>query len=166
MNVQEKRKVLFLCTGNSARSILAEYLLRSMDRRFDSRSAGAEPSGRVHPMALAVLRDVYGIDTRDAGSKSWTVFDDDFDFVITVCDHARDTCPRWPGSSAIRAHWGLPDPAKADEASAEQAFRRVAEEIHDRVRRFCALPFDQLKGKELSERIARIGHPGAAGVGD
>ena len=157
-----KRKVLFLCTGNSARSILAEYLLRSMDSRFESFSAGAEPTGRVHPVAIEVLENVYGIDATDSASKSWTAFDDvDFDVVITVCDHARDTCPLWPGSSAIIAHWSSPDPAAAqgDSARVERAFRRVAEQIHHRLERFCALPFGRSTIAELAEEIQRIGQP-------
>lgn len=159
-----KRKVLFLCTGNSARSILAEYLLRSMDPRFESYSAGAEPTGRVHPVAIEVLKTVYGIDASDSESKSWTAFDDvDFDVVITVCDHARDTCPLWPGSSSIIAHWSSPDPAAATggEARVERTFRRVAEQIHHRLERFCALPFGRSTIADLAEEIQRIGQPEA-----
>ncbi len=166
MNHHQKRKVLFLCTGNSARSILGEYLLRSMDPRFETWSAGADPTGKVHPMAVQVLREVYGVDATGAESKSWQVVKDvDFDVVITVCDHARDTCPILPGSSAILAHWGSEDPARASSGEAEAAFRReteaafrrVAAEIHDRLERFCALPFDQLEGDELADRVRHIG---------
>ncbi|MCP3957876.1 MAG: arsenate reductase ArsC [bacterium] len=160
-----KRKVLFLCTGNSARSILAEYLLRSMDPRFESHSAGAEPTGRVHPVAIEVLKNFYGIDASSAESKSWTAFDGArFDVVITVCDHARDTCPLWPGSSAIIAHWGSPDPVAVDgdAARVEVAFRRVAEETHHRLERFCALPFARATIAELAEAIQRIGQPAEA----
>ncbi len=158
MNDHGKRKVLFLCTGNSARSILGEYLLRSMDSRFETWSAGAEPTGKVHPMAVQVLRDAYRIDATGAESKSWqAVADVDFDIVITVCDHARDTCPILPGSPAIQAHWGSEDPARASGDSAEAAFRRVAAEIHRRLERFCALPFDQLEREELAGRLRRIG---------
>ncbi len=144
MSDRRKRKVLFLCTGNSARSILGEYLLRAMDARFETYSAGAEPTGKVHPMALQVLREGYGIDAGDAESKSWEAVQDvDFDVVITVCDHARDTCPM-PGSSAVQAHWGSPDPAAAGADEAEAMFRSVAAEIHGRLERFCALPWDRL----------------------
>ena len=161
MDDHEQRKVLFLCTGNSARSILGEYLLRSMDSRFETYSAGAEPTGKVHPMALEVLRDAYGIDAGDAESKSWqAVSDVAFDVVITVCDHARDTCPILPGSSAILAHWGSEDPARAVGDEAGAVFRRVAAEIHRRLERFCALPFDQLDREELADRLRRIGVEG------
>ncbi len=175
MNQHRKCKVLFLCTGNSARSILGEFLLRSMDSRFETYSAGAEPTGEVHPMALKVLRDVYDVDAAGAESKSWqAVAGVDFDVVITVCDHARDTCPILPGSSAILAHWGSEDPARAsgDEAAAvfrqktEAAFRRVAAEIYRRLERFCALPWERLddvspaslrKDEHLAEQLRRIG---------
>ncbi len=153
-------KVLFLCTGNSARSILGEYLLRSMDARFEVWSAGAEPTGKVHPMALEVLRDAYDVDAGDATSKSWeAVKDVDFDIVITVCDHARDTCPILPGSPAIQAHWGSPDPARATDAEAEAMFRQVAAQIHRRLERFCALPFERLvvERAELAARLRAIG---------
>ncbi len=160
MKDRDKRKVLFLCTGNSARSILAEYLLRSMDPRFETWSAGAEPTGRVHPMASKVLRDAYGIDVAGARSKSWEAVEDvDFDVVITVCEHARNTCPLLPSSPAIQAFWGSPDPAGArgSDAEVEAAFRRVADEIHQRLESFCALPFDSLERKELARRIRAIG---------
>ena len=158
MSDLKKHKVLFLCTGNSARSILGEYLLRAMDPRFETFSAGAEPTGRVHPMALQVLREVYDIDAGDAASKSWqTVADVDFDVVITVCDHARDTCPILPGSTALQAHWGSPDPARAEGDEAETAFRRVAAQIHRRLERFCALLWERLERGELAEQLRRIG---------
>ncbi len=169
MDDRDKRKVLFLCTGNSARSILGEYLLRFMDPRFETWSAGAEPTGRVHPMALEVLHEVYGIDAGDAESKSWqAVAEVDFDVVITVCDHARDTCPIVPGSPAIVAHWGSQDPAQAEGAETEAAFRRetkaafrrVAAEIHGRLERFCALPFERLGRQGLTDRLRRIGAEG------
>ena len=161
MDDSGKHKVLFLCTGNSARSILGEYLLRSMDSRFETYSAGAEPTGKVHPMALQVLRDVYDIDAGDAESKSWQVVKDVvFDVVITVCDHARDTCPILPGSSAILAHWGSEDPARAVGDEAEATFRRVAAEIHGRLEQLCALPFDQLDRQQLTDRLQRIGVEG------
>ncbi len=160
-------KVLFLCTGNSARSILGEYLLRSMDPRFEVWSAGAEPTGKVHPVAIQVLRDAYGIDAGDASSKSWQAVQDiDFDIVITVCGHARDTCPDLPKSPAIQAHWGSPDPAAAAAGEAEAVFRRVAAQIHRRLERFCSLPCERLLASgplrgderaELAERIGRIG---------
>ncbi len=167
MNDDQKHRVLFLCTGNSARSILGEYLLRSMDPRFEAWSAGAEPTGKVHPMALQVLRDAYGIDASGAESKSWEAVQEvDFDVVITVCGHARDTCPGLPESPAIQAHWGSPDPAEADGHEAEAVFRQVAAQIHRRLERFCALPLEgllasaPLRGDERAELAARIGRIG------
>lgn len=158
LNDLEKRKILFLCTGNSARSILGEYLLRAMDSRFESHSAGAEPTGKVHPMAIRVLREVHGIDASDAESKSLEAFGDvDFDVLITVCDHARDTCPILPGKAAIQAHWGSEDPARADDDQAEEVFRRVAAEIRGRLERFCALPWERIGQNQLAEQVRRIG---------
>src|SRR5215813_11272999 len=110
--MSEPYKVLFLCTGSSARSILGEYLLRSIGgTRFEVYSAGSFPTGRVNPLALEVLRNIYNIDARDAKSKSMETFTKtNFDFVITVCDNARESCPVWPGQPII-AHWSSPDPA-------------------------------------------------------
>src|SRR6185295_6236999 len=121
---QRPLKMLFLCTGNSARSILAEYLLRKLEpRRFATYSAGAQPTGTVNPLAGRVLRENYGIDASDARSKSWEEYKGmELDFVITVCDHARESCPIWPGQPIV-AHWGMEDPAAAtgDEAAKLQA---------------------------------------------
>ena len=95
----KKFKILFLCTGNSARSILAEYFLRRLDPvHFETFSAGADPRGRVNPYVLELLSDGYHIDASAARSKSWNEYRDiKFDFVITVCDNARESCPVWPG---------------------------------------------------------------------
>jgi arsenate reductase (thioredoxin) len=129
-------KVLILCTGNSARSILAEYLLRRIGgRRFESFSAGSDPKGEVHPLALQVLRDVYQIDASDARSKSMDEYRDvDFDFVITVCDNARESCPIWPGQPIV-AHWGMDDPAAVEGTDEEKlrAFEEAARILHDRL---------------------------------
>jgi arsenate reductase (thioredoxin) len=100
MKTQKSRfKTLFLCTGNSARSILAEYLLRKVGKdRFEVYSAGVNPKTAPHPMALAILQDNFQIDASNARSKSMEEFKDvEFDFVITVCDNAREACPVWPG---------------------------------------------------------------------
>ncbi len=157
MSDHQKRKVLFLCTGNSARSILGEYLLRAMDPRFETFSAGAEPTGKVHPVAVKVLREVYGIDASSAESKSWqSMADLDLDLVITVCGHARDTCPL-SGSTALVIHWGSEDPARAGDDEAEAVFRRVAAEIHDRLERLCALPWDRRQLGEMADELRRIG---------
>src|SRR5262245_9522786 len=126
-------KVLFLCTGNSARSILGEYLLRSMGgTRFEVYSAGSFPTGKVNPIAVEVLRHAYNIDASDAQSKSWETFEGtNFDFVITVCDNARESCPIWPGQPIV-AHWSSPDPAAVEGSEAEkyQAFKEVASQIY------------------------------------
>ena len=155
-----RRSVLFLCTGNSARSILGEYLLRTMDDRFESYSAGAAPTGEVHPVALRVLREGYGIEAEGARSKSFaSLADVDLDIVITVCDNARDHCPILPSSSAIQAHWGSPDPAAVagSDEEIEVAFRQVADQIHRRIELFSALPFDQLDRDQLTEQLRSIG---------
>jgi arsenate reductase (thioredoxin) len=140
-------KVLILCTGNSARSIIGEHLLRLKGKgRFDAYSAGAKPSGTVNPLALWVLRDRYGIDAAGARSKSWDEFKGvDFDFVITVCDNAREACPVWPGHP-ILAHWGSPDPAAFEGTDAEKKwlFVQVASQISRRIDLLCALPDAQL----------------------
>ncbi|HEX9941952.1 MAG TPA: arsenate reductase ArsC, partial [Thermoanaerobaculia bacterium] len=139
MNAGEPFKVLFLCTGNSARSILAEYLLRQADpRRFESYSAGSDPRGEVHPLALRLLREVYKIDASGARSKSWQEYREiPFDFVITVCDNARESCPYWPGH-AIVAHWGVPDPADFNGPEEEQyaLFKDVGRVLARRIELF------------------------------
>ncbi len=146
MNAKPPYKVLFLCTGNSARSILAEFILRHRGHgRFESYSAGSTPTGSVNPFALAMLKD-YGIDTQGARSKSWHEYRDvRFDFVITVCDHARESCPVWPGQPIV-AHWGSPDPAavQGDEATKQRAFKDVATQIYARLNVFCAFRDEQL----------------------
>ena len=151
-------KVLILCTGNSARSIIGEYLLRAKGRgRFEAHSAGAQPAGKVNPLALWVLRDRYGIDAKDARSKSWEEFKDvRFDFVITVCDKARESCPVWPGQPVI-AHWGSPDPAAFEGGDKEKRwlFVQVASQIARRIDLFCALPDRELKKLQI-ERIAAL----------
>ena len=112
MNQKTPLKVLVLCTGNSARSVLGEYLLRAKGKgRFEVFSAGSRPTGKVNPVAIRTLREKYGIDASDARSKSWDEFKNvKFDFVITVCDNAKEACPIWPGQPVI-AHWSSPDPA-------------------------------------------------------
>lgn len=156
-----RMKVLFLCTGNSARSILGEYLLRRVDaaRRFESASAGSDPRGEVNPFALQVLRDVYGIDAADARSKSWEEFRDrTFDFVITVCDNARESCPYWPGQPIV-AHWGMEDPAAVEGTDEEKlrAFKKTAVEMNRRLDLFTNLPFDKLDRLRLEQLTREIG---------
>ena len=138
-NQSNSPKVLFLCTGNSARSIFGEYLLRRAGgERFEVHSAGASPTGKVNPFALRVLKDVYDIDASSARSKSWEEYEGtEFDFAITVCDNARDTCPVWPGRPQ-KHHWSLPDPALAQGSDAEiyETFKQVASDIEHRVEQF------------------------------
>jgi arsenate reductase (thioredoxin) len=135
-------KVLFLCTGNSARSILGEYLLRAKDpERFETYSAGAHPKGQVHLLALRLLREVYGINAEDARSKSWEEFlGVDFDWVITVCDNAKESCPVFPGRPNS-LHWGLPDPADFEGPEEEHyaLFQEVGEDLDCRIGLFCDL---------------------------
>lgn len=144
---QTSYKVLILCTGNSARSVIGEYLLRKKGKgRFETYSAGSHPTGKVNPLALWVLQEHYGIDASDARSKSWDEFKGTkFDFVITVCDNAKEACPLFPGQP-ITAHFGSPDPAGAEgtEDQKKWMFVQVASQIARRMDLFCALPENQL----------------------
>ncbi|HSB12618.1 MAG TPA: arsenate reductase ArsC [Blastocatellia bacterium] len=153
-------KILFLCTGNSARSILAEYLLRRIGlRRFESYSAGSNPTGTVNPFAVEVLRDLYHIDASEARSKPWEEYNDvKFDFVITVCDNARESCPVWPGQPIV-AHWGVPDPALATGTHDEvlRQFRQAAMQLQRRIELFCSLPFEKLDRLRLEMLTRDIG---------
>ena len=145
-------KFLFLCTGNSARSIIGEYLLRRLGgERFQVFSAGALPTGKVNAFAVQVLKDVYNIDASDARSKSWEEFKDvEFDFVVTVCDNARESCPVWPGQPIV-AHWSSPDPAAVEGTDEEKyrAFEEVARQINRRLHLFTSLPLEKLDRNEL-----------------
>ena len=149
---QRTFRVLILCTGNSARSVIGEYLLRVKGRgRFEVFSAGVAPTGKVNPLALRVLQDRYQIDASEARSQSTDEFlDEAFDIVITVCDHARETCPVWP-NQPITAHWGSPDPAAVEgpENQREQTFVRVAAQIAARVDLLCALPDEKILAAEV-----------------
>lgn len=141
-------KVLILCTGNSARSVIAEYLLRAKGKgRFETYSAGSHPTGRVNPLAVWVLKEHNGIDASGARSKSWDEFKGTkFDFVITVCDNAKEACPIFPGQP-ITAHFGSPDPAGVEgtEDQKKWSFVQVASQISRRLDLFCALPENQLQ---------------------
>ncbi|MDD5262034.1 MAG: arsenate reductase ArsC [Methylacidiphilales bacterium] len=162
MKTHKPFKILFLCTGNTARSILAEYLMKRIGRdRFESYSAGASPKGHVHPMSLRVLKEIYKIDTTGARSKSWDEFKEAgivFDFVITVCDNARESCPIWPGQPIV-AHWGSPDPAAFEGSEKEQyeLFRKVALQIQRRIELFTSLPLEKLDRLRLAEMTREIG---------
>jgi protein-tyrosine-phosphatase len=147
MSQKNPYKILILCTGNSARSIIGEYLLRAKGKgRFEVHSAGSKPTGRVNPLAIRVLAEKYGLDAGGGRSKSWDEFRDvKFDFVITVCDNAKETCPVWPGQPMI-AHWGSPDPAAAEgtEEAKYREFVNVASQIARRIDLFCAFPDEKL----------------------
>src|ERR1044072_6134265 len=149
-------KFLFLCTGNSARSIIGDYLLRQVGgSRFEVFSAGAFPTGRVNPLTIQVLKDVYNIDASEARSKSWEEFKDvEFDFVVTVCDNARESCPVWPGQPIV-AHWSSPDPAAVSGTDAEKyrAFKDVAFQIERPLQLFTSLSLDKLDRLQLVAAI-------------
>ena len=153
-------KVLFLCTGNSARSVLGEYLLRRIGgSRFQSFSAGSFPTGKVNPYAVEVLKDLYNIDASDSRSKSWEEFKDvRFDFVITVCDNARESCPIWPGQPIV-AHWGMEDPAEAKGTHDQilRVFRHTAYQLQRRLELFVALPVEKLDRLKLEKLVTEIG---------
>ena len=152
-------KVLVLCTGNSARSILLEAILSARAQgRIETHSAGSHPAGRVHPEALALL-EARGHPTADLRSKSWDEFlaaDTPPDLVITVCGNADQACPMFPGQP-LRAHWGLPDPAAAPEAEQPAAFARTYARLAARAEAFLALPFETLSRSDLTAHLARIG---------
>lgn len=160
MTTDRPLHVLFLCTHNSARSVLAEALLNHLGRgRFKAFSAGSHPRGQPHPLALRVLREA-GIATDGLASKSWDVFGapdaPPMDLVITVCDNAAgETCPFWPGQPAT-AHWGYPDPSaiEGDEAARVEAFRRTMLAIRQRLELLVNLPPHALERMSL-QRSAR-----------
>lgn len=155
-------RVLFLCTGNSARSILGESLLRRLGAgRFEAWSAGSHPRGEVHPLALRVLREA-GHDTQGLRSKSWDEFEGpgapELDFVFTVCDDAAgEACPVWPGQP-VTAHWGMPDPAAVEGSEAERlwAFRRTFSQLARRVELFASLNLESLDRLALATRVRAI----------
>ncbi len=152
-------KVLFLCTGNSARSILGEFLLRHLGgARVEVTSAGARPTGKVHPLAVAVLADRFGIDASAARSKSVSDLGDArFDLVITVCDDARDSCPLWPHTTAL-AHWGMQDPAAADgdEVERRRVFELTADRLLARIKELLSLPIEELSRPQLAARANQL----------
>jgi arsenate reductase (thioredoxin) len=147
MSTRAPYKVLFLCTGNSARSVIAEYLLRARGMgRFESYSAGSKPAGKVNSYTIEVLSRHFNIDATQARSKSWEEYRDvKFDFVVTVCDKAKESCPIWPGQPVI-AHWGSPDPAAfvGDHDKTLKHFLDVASQINSRIGIFTAFRDDQL----------------------
>jgi protein-tyrosine-phosphatase len=155
--------VLFLCTGNSARSILGEVLLNYWSKgRFSAYSAGSFPKDQVNPLTLDLLRSLK-LPTDGLRAKSWSEFAKPdapkMDFVFTVCDQAAsEPCPIWPGQP-ITAHWGVPDPAAAEGTEAQKiaAFRDAYNRLDARIKLFLALPFDKLDRLALKREADRIG---------
>ena len=160
--------VLFLCTGNSARSIMAEAILSKLGAgKFRAYSAGSQPKGQVHPETLRLLRSL-DYDTSGFRSKSWNEFTaagaPKFDFVFTVCDNAAaEACPLWPGQP-MTAHWGVPDPALATGTAAEVAlaFKDSYRMLRQRIEVFTALPLRSLDRLTLQHKLSEIGRTTAA----
>ena len=160
---ERRFNVLFLCTGNSARSIMAEALLNYCGQgRFQAFSAGSHPKGEVHPLALEVLRR-HGIPTDNPRSKNWGEFAAPdaprMDFVFTVCDHAaKEVCPIWPGQP-MTAHWGIHDPAAVEgsQREKERAFNTAFRELDARLKLLTSLRLDALDQLSLKRRLEAIG---------
>jgi len=156
--------VLFLCTGNSARSILAEALLEHWGRgRFKAYSAGSFPKGAVHPLALDLLEKAH-LATRRLRSKSWDEFATpgapEMDFVFTVCDQAAsEVCPVWPGNP-VTAHWGVPDPAAVEGRQDEKsrAFRYAFQALETRIKLFTSLRLEALDRLAVKRKVDEIGY--------
>jgi arsenate reductase len=160
--------VLFLCTGNSARSILAESIMNNLGKgRFRGFSAGSHPNGRINPLALDLLKQ-RDFPTEGLRSKSWDEFAGmngiHFDFVITVCDNAAgEACPVWPGHP-ITAHWGIPDPAAVEgtEMQKKAAFSQACESLDRRIKLFLSLPVASIDQFRIKERMDAIGQSSLA----
>jgi arsenate reductase (thioredoxin) len=162
---QDKYNVLFLCTGNSARSIIAESLLNSPTigrGKFRAYSAGSHPKGEVNPFALHLLKEMK-LPTEGLRSKSWDEFAaltaPKLDFVFTVCDNAAsEVCPVWPGQP-ITAHWGVADPAavEGDDDRKRKVFAAVANQLRNRIQIFANLPLDRLDRLGLKKHLDEIG---------
>jgi arsenate reductase (thioredoxin) len=156
--------VLFLCTGNSARSVMAEVLLNFRgEGRFRAFSAGSKPKGEVHPMTLELLERTH-LPTEGVRSKSWNEFSGPgaprLDFVFTVCGNAaKEECPYWPGQP-MTAHWGVDDPAAVEGSEEEQtrAFNRALRELDARIKLFISLPIESLDKMGLNEKLQAIGN--------
>jgi arsenate reductase (thioredoxin) len=156
--------VLFLCTHNSARSVIAECIMNRLGAgKFFAYSAGSQPSGKVHPYALELLQKL-DYDTTALRSKSWAEFAEvdapQLDFIFTVCDDAaNEVCPVWPGQP-MTAHWGLPDPSRAEGNEAERrlAFADTHRMLNQRISIFVNLPLRSLDTLSLQRRLDEIGH--------
>ncbi len=159
----EKYNVLFLCTGNSARSIIAESLLAYWGTdKFNAFSAGSQPTGVVNPLALSILEHMR-IPVIEPRSKNWQEFSTPnapkLDFVFTVCDNAAgETCPAWPGQP-MSAHWGINDPAAVEGSDVQKslAFRQAFNELEHRIKIFVSLPIESLSKTRLQEQLDAIG---------
>lgn len=155
--------VLFLCTGNSARSIMAEKMMEHWGKgRFKAFSAGSHPAGKVNPFAIQLLES-RGLSTAGLRSKSWDEFAAEgaphLDFVFTVCDNAAgEVCPVWPGQP-MTAHWGVEDPAAVEGSDEEKlrAFRNICGYLENRIKIFVALPFDKLDQMHIKQEMDAIG---------
>ncbi len=164
MTTEPTYNALFLCTGNSARSILAEGILNALGQGcFRAYSAGSHPKGEVHPLALATLERLH-LPATGYRSKSWDEFVAPgaplFDFIFTVCDNAAgEACPLWPGKP-VSAHWGVPDPAAVDETEEQQrkAFTDAAITLRRRIELFLSLPLKSLDAMSLQRELRDIGH--------
>lgn len=162
------RNILFLCTGNSARSILAEAIANKLGRgRFRAFSAGSQPTGRVNPDAIELLIDL-GYETAKFRSKSWMEFSRPgapaLDIVITVCENAaKEACPIWPGHP-LAAHWGMPDPAQARGRAARAAFAETYRLLELRIGALVELPLDRLDPDEARRTLREIGTYGLAPI--
>lgn len=160
---QQAFNVLFLCTGNSARSIMAEVLLNSLGRgRFYAYSAGSHPAGQVNPLAIELLQKNH-LPTEGLRSKDWEEFARPgaprLDFVFTVCDKAAgEVCPVWPGQP-MTAHWGVPDPAEVTgtDEQKRKAFFVAFNQLQNRINLFVNLPFDKIDRMKLQQALNEIG---------
>jgi arsenate reductase len=163
MNPDRPLNVLFLCTGNSARSILAEVMMNTMGApRFKAYSAGSHPNGKVNPFAIELLQK-NRLPVEGLRSKSWDEFAvpgaPELDFVFTVCDSAAgEVCPLWPGQP-ISAHWGVEDPAAVEGSDEERrrAFFNAYNRLHNRIQLFLSLPLTKLDRVALTARLKEIG---------
>lgn len=161
--------VLFLCTGNSARSIIGEVVLNTLGAgRFRAYSVGSQPKGVVHPMAISVLEGM-GYSTAGVYSKSWHEFSKpgapQFDFIFTVCDSAAgETCPVWLGQP-MTAHWGIADPAAVEGEGQREAFMDALRYLTRRIELFLALPITEIDAMAMKQKLKEIGHSEGASRG-
>lgn len=161
--------VLFLCTGNSARSILGEAVMNKLGKgRFKAWSAGSFPKGEVHPMALSVLNGM-GFDTNGMRSKSWDEFSKpgspEFDFIFIVCDNAAgESCPVWLGHP-MTAHWGIEDPAAVEGDGQRDAFLQALRYLTNRISLFLTLPIESIDAMAMKQKLKEIGEGEGASTG-